>query len=100
MVFDVALLGFAADAAMLVRLRGTAARRDAALAAALSRVERLRAAGCPPDAGAGQATPAPGVHEHWRVEPAPGPGLRVRDSVTYAAPPAPAAVVLAATVRC
>lgn len=98
-VFDVALLAFAADAAVLVRLRGVSARRDAAVSAALSRVAGLRARGCPSPSG-GEAVPDPGVHEAWTVTATVGMGRRVTDSVTYAGLSGPANFVLRTTVAC
>jgi prepilin-type N-terminal cleavage/methylation domain-containing protein len=98
-VFDVALLAFAADAATLVRLRARAERRDAGRTAALSRLARLRAAGCPAPV-AGHATPVAGVQEYWRVQ-ATGPATRrIRDSVAFGTPAAPASFVLQSTLAC
>ncbi len=98
-VFDVALLAFAADAAVLVRLHGEAARRDIGVAAAQSRMAGLRARHCPPPAS-GDSWPAPGVHEYWSVQPAPGPARRLRDSVAFADEHAPRAFVLLTTLAC
>ena len=98
-VFDVALLAFAADAALLVRLRGAAARRDAGVSAALSRVAVYRAQGCQ-RAASGDSWPAPGVHEDWVVEVAPNARRRVRDSVVYGDRQAPTAFVLRTTLGC
>jgi prepilin-type N-terminal cleavage/methylation domain-containing protein len=98
-VFDIALLAFAADAAMLVRLHGRTLRRDQGRAAAISRLALLRAAGCPAP-GAGHTYPAPGVQEFWTVE-SPSMSVRVlRDSVDYGTAAAPAALVLRSAVPC
>ncbi|HEU4988853.1 MAG TPA: prepilin-type N-terminal cleavage/methylation domain-containing protein [Gemmatimonadaceae bacterium] len=98
-VFDVALLAFAADAAALVRLRGRALRRDRGRAAAQSRLALLRAAGCPPP-GAGQSTPAPGVREYWSVVSGENGVLLLTDSVEFGTPSAPAALVLRSAIGC
>ncbi len=98
-VFDVALLAFAADAAVLLRLRGVSTRRDTGVAAAQSRLAGLRARGCPRPAS-GDTWPAPGVHESWSVQAAPGDARRIRDSVSFADHQAPAAFVLRTTVAC
>ena len=98
-IFDVALLALAGDAAMLVRLRGAAARREQGRAAALSRVAGWRASGCPAPSH-GTASPAPGVREYWSVQMA-GPWVRlVRDSVVYGTEVAPAVVVLQSAIWC
>lgn len=99
LVFDVALLAFAADAAVLVRLRGAAMRRDAGRFAAVSRLARLRASGCPAPS-AGQDSSLAGVHEYWRVDAAGASFRRVRDSVDFGTPAAPAALVLQSTIAC
>ncbi|HEX8726862.1 MAG TPA: prepilin-type N-terminal cleavage/methylation domain-containing protein [Gemmatimonadaceae bacterium] len=98
-VFDVALLAFAADAAVLVRLQGVSSRREAGVASAESRVAGLRAVGCPSPA-AGDSWPAPGVHEHWSVQAAGNAGRRVVDSVHFSDGQPPAAFVLRTTVAC
>lgn len=98
-VFDVALLAFAADAALLVRWRGAAGRRQAGIAAAQSRLAILRAEGCPPPA-TGVSAPAPGVREYWQVRAVAGPGRRVRDSIAYLDADAPRAFVLHTTLAC
>lgn len=98
-IFDVALLALAADAAMLVRLRGTAARREQGRVAALSRIAGWRASGCPVP-GDGTALIAPGIREYWSVR-MDGPSVRlVRDSVSYGSQVAPAAVVLQSSIGC
>jgi prepilin-type N-terminal cleavage/methylation domain-containing protein len=98
-VFDVALLAFAADAALLVRWRGASERRVAGVAAAQSRIAELRARGCPAPA-TGSATPGPGVREYWWVEALPGPARSVRDSIAYADASAPRAFVLHTATPC
>ena len=98
-VFDLALLAFAADAAVLVRLRGVSSRRDAGVTAAESRVASLRAFGCPLPAS-GDSWPAPGVHEHWSVQAVPGRGRRLSDSVAFPDGQPPAAFVLRTTLAC
>lgn len=98
-VFDVALLAFAADVAVLVRLRGVSARRDTGVAAAQSRVAGLRANGCP-NPVSGDTWPAPGIHEYWTVEAAPGGARWVRDSVAFDDQQAPTAFVLRTTLAC
>lgn len=98
-VFDVALVAFAADAAALVRLRGSAARQEAAVRAAQSRLARLRAQPCPAPAD-GTDTPLAGVREYWSVTTAPGAARALRDSVVFDGPrPAPA-FVLRSAVAC
>lgn len=98
-IFDVALLALAADAAMLVRLRGAASRREQGRVVALSRLAGWRATGCPVP-GEGTASPAPGMREYWSVRLA-GPSVRlVRDSVAYGSEVAPAAVVLQSAIGC
>ncbi|MDE3151692.1 MAG: prepilin-type N-terminal cleavage/methylation domain-containing protein [Gemmatimonadota bacterium] len=98
-VFDVALLAFAADAASLVRLRGSAARQEAAVRAAQSRLAGLRAQPCPAPSN-GTGTPLPGVREFWSVTAAPGSARDLRDSVVFDGPrPAPA-FVLRSAVDC
>ena len=98
-VFDVALLAFAADAALLVRLRAAAMRRDAGRLAAVSRLDRLRASGCPAPS-AGQDSSVAGVHEYWRVDAAGATIRRIRDSVDFGTPAAPAALVLYSAIAC
>ena len=98
-VFDVALLAFAADAAVLVRLQGVSSRRDAGIALAESRVAGFRALGCP-SAAAGDSWPAPGVHEHWSVQAAGDASRHVIDSVHFSDGQPPAAFVLRTTVAC
>lgn len=102
-VFDVALLAYAADGALLIRLRQRAEQRDASVALAESRLERLRAAGCPA-AAIGDSLVAPGIHEWWRVTEtasgASGPLRAVQDSVAFGTSAAPAAVVLRTSIAC
>ncbi len=99
-LFDVALLAFAADAATLVRLYGVSARREAGVEAAESRVAILRALRCPPPAS-GESWPAPGAHEHWWVEAVvPGPVRSVVDSVAFRDGHAPATFVLRTMLTC
>ena len=98
-VIDVALLAFAADAALLVRLRASSERRDAGLLAATSRLARLRIGGCAAATG-GAAAPSPGVHEAWSVAPQSGGALLVHDSVSYGTDRAARALVLDATIEC
>lgn len=99
LVFDAALLAFAADAAVLVRVRGRAAQREAGIAAAESRLAWLRAEGCPP-VGAWQGAVAPGVREFWWVAPGAGASRRLRDSVAFGSPVSPGAYVLHSALVC
>lgn len=82
LLFDCALLAFAGDAALLVRASGLARRRQIGAAVAQSRIELLRARGCPAP-GTGDASPTPGIHERWAVT-APSDSTRILfDSVQY-----------------
>ncbi len=99
LLFDVALLALAGDAALLTRAAGVARRRALATEAAAATIERLRALDCPAPAQ-GRRTLAPGVVESWSVTPGPGATRRLSDSVAFTGLSGPAAYVLRSALAC
>ncbi len=98
-LFDCALLALAGDAALLVRARGVAARREAGLAAALNTMTALRAQACGAPT-AGQGAPAAGVREFWSTRLAPDSVRVLRDSIEFDGLARRSAFVLTSAVVC
>jgi Tfp pilus assembly protein PilV len=80
-LFDIALAGLAASAALLQAQLGVQRLRRAARLAVDNRIERLRAEPCP-QAARGSAAAAPGIREAWEVTVQPGDTRRISARAT------------------
>ena len=97
-LIDVGLLALVAGSAVLVRQTNALRLRNAALRAAMNRLEQLGVAPCAPAAGA--STSANGIREDWSVGAPGNRMLDVRDSVSFGVGAATHSVVLRTQLPC